>query len=83
MLAEKNAKTWVWASKTNERRSFTRYGERCLKDRVNGVESDARAESEHASALLQSSAQQAITPVMPRKFVCPAPTHPTGRRQLE
>ena len=46
-----------------------------LKDRIDGLKAtrdQARADAERASALLQSSAQQAITPTMLRKFASTA-----------
>src|SRR3546814_3968714 len=50
-----------------------------LKDRIDGLKAtrdQARADAECASALLVSSAQQAITPTMLRKFAS------TARRRL-
>ncbi len=50
-----------------------------LKDRIDGLKAtrdQARTDAERASALLQSSAQQAITPAMLRKFAS------TARRRI-
>src|SRR3546814_3307241 len=50
-----------------------------LKDRIDGLKAtrdQARADAERASALLVSSAQQAITPTMLRKFAS------TARRRI-
>lgn len=55
------------------------------RDRIDGFTAprdQARADAEQASALLQSSTQQAITPTMLRNFASTAATHPPGRQWL-